>query len=365
MPRCHTPAVEADSGARGRRASLRAAARRVLAARVALRTLRSVVAGRPICVSFEVTHACPASCRHCDKGGGKLEGQRLRPEDYRRIEREILPAVAQLSGGEPLLRDDLEEIARAIKEPVGLPVVICVTNGWLLDEKRYLSLVEAGVDLFSVSLDFPDERHDDFRRLPGLFRKLDELVPRCARLGLGNIALNAALTRANFVAIPELVATAERWGVRLSFSAYCALRTGDRSYCITEAEDLSVLRRHVDFLLRHRRRSATVLNPPSILRNTLRFFQAGGHFGGCRAGRRFLVVRPDGLLNGCSMFPEDRFRTREEAARRFTRREACDECYVAIRAGAERSLARLAAESLGTWRRLRGRVPAKTVPSWG
>lgn len=237
-----------------------------------------------------------------------------------------------------------------------LPLVICVTNGWLLDERRYLSLVDAGVDLFSVSLDFPDERHDGFRRLPGLYERLDRLLPSLVRRGLGNIALNTALTRANFRYIPALVANAERWGVKISFSAYSALRTGNRDLCITSDDDLSLLARHVDFLIEHRATSDTVLNSEWILRNTLRFFQRGGHAGGCRAGIRFLVVRPDGLINGCSMFPHELFRTRAEAARRFTTRERCDECYVAIRAGTERPVLRLALDAIGTWRGFLGRA---------
>ncbi len=324
------------------------------AARVTLRSLRNLAVRRPICVSFEVTHSCPADCLHCDKGGMKRDEERMSPAEYRRAARELAPAVVQLSGGEPLTRPDLEDVARAVKGDGGPPpIVVCVTNGWLLDERRYLALRDAGVDLFSVSLDFPDARHDDFRRLPGLYARLDELVPRLARVhGRGDIALNTALTRANFAEIPALVANAERWGVKISFSAYSALRTGNRDYCIERPEDLDLLGKHFEYLLRHREGADTVINTPWILRKTLRFFRQGGHLGGCRAGERFLVVRPDGLINACSMHPGERFRTGPEALRGFTTRERCDECFVAIRAGTERPLLRLTLDGIGTWRTL-------------
>lgn len=325
------------------------------ALRVALRAVRNMAVRRPLCVSFEVTHSCPANCRHCDKGGLKRE-DRMAPAAYGPLVRELAPAVVQLSGGEPLTRPDLEEIARAVKGGRGPPpVVVCVTNGWLLDERRYLALLEAGVDVFSISLDFPDARHDWFRRVPGLYARLDALVPRLAGHGLGNVALNTALTRANFAEIPALVANAERWGVRISFSAYSVLRTGSREWCIDRPDELELLSRHFAFLERHRRTSATVLNTPWILRNTLRFFRQGGHLGGCRAGERFLVVRPDGLINGCSMHPDERFRTRREVLRGFTTRDRCDACFVAIRAGTERPLLRAALDGLGTWRALLAR----------
>lgn len=324
-----------------------------LAVRFALRSLANLATGRPLCVSFEVTHSCPADCLHCDKGGLKRGDAALAPADYGRLARELSPPVVQLSGGEPLTRRDLEEIARAVKSPGRPPFVICVTNGWLLDERRFDALLDAGVDLFSVSLDFPDPRHDDFRRLPGLYARLDDLLPRLVRRGgAGRIALNTALTRANFAEIPALVANAARWGTKISFSAYSALRTGDRSLCIDEPAELELLARHFDLLRRERARTGTVLNTPWILEHTLRFFRQGGHHGGCRAGIRFLVIRPDGLVNACSMHPAERFRTREEAARGFETREWCDECFVAIRAGTERPLARLALDSVGTWRRL-------------
>jgi MoaA/NifB/PqqE/SkfB family radical SAM enzyme len=318
------------------------------AVKIAVRSLWNRTVGLPVCVSFEVTHSCVADCVHCDKGGLKQEATLMSPADYRRYSKEIKSGVCQMSGGEPLLRDDLEDIIQAVKRPSGLPVVVCVTNSWLLTEERYLSLNEAGVSLFSISLDFPDQRHDDFRRLPGLFAKMTELLPYLMKkYDRKNIVLNAALTHANFAEIPSLVAKAEEWGTQISFSAYSSLRTGDLSLCITAPEDLALLRRHIDWAKDHKRHSSSILNSNYILEQTYRFFADGG-MGGCQAARRFLVVRPDGLINACSMFPDLRYASRKEAVKGFkTTRESCDQCYVAIRAGTERSLWRLVEDNLG------------------
>ncbi len=303
--------------------------------------------GWPICVSFEVTHSCVADCLHCDKGGIKTEKRLMPPADYRRFSESLNINLCQISGGEPLLRDDLEEIIRAIKRPSGLPLVVCVSNWWLMTEKRFDSLNEAGVSLFSISLDFPDERHDDFRRIPGLFAKMSEIVPYLVQKhGRDKIILNAALTHANFSEIPGLVAKAEEWGTQISFSAYSCLRTGDTSLCIDQPEDLAVLRRHFDWVKQHRGKPSTVLNSDYILDQTYRFFAEGG-MKGCQAGIRFLVVRPDGLINACSMYPDLQYRSREEAAEGFKdTRDSCDQCYVSIRASTERSLGRLIGENL-------------------
>ncbi len=324
------------------------------AVKIGTRGLWNRAIGWPICVSFEVTHSCVADCVHCDKGGLKHEARRLGPSDYGRFSREFQPAVIQLSGGEPLLRDDLEDILRAVKRPSGLPMAACVTNSWLLTEERYLSLQKAGASLFSISLDFPDERHDDFRRIPGLFAKMNELIPYLVhKYGREDIVLNAALTSANFAEIPGLVARAEEWGTKISFSAYSSLRTGNTSLCIDSPEDLALLRSHIDGLEKHDPRT-TILNSDYILEQTYRFFAEGG-MNGCQAGRRFLVVRPDGLINACSMFPDMRYRTRKEAVEGFSAtRHSCDRCYVSIRASTERPLGILIQENLETGIKLPG-----------
>jgi MoaA/NifB/PqqE/SkfB family radical SAM enzyme len=217
-----------------------------------------------------------------------------------------------------------------------------------MTEERYLSLMEAGVTLFSISLDFPDDRHDDFRRIPGLFARMSGLIPYLTeKHGRANIVLNSALTHANFAEIPGLVEKAEEWGTKLSFSAYSPLRTGDRGLCIEEPEDLALLRRHLDWVKEHKQRVPSVVNSDHILDQTHRFFAEGGR-GGCQAGRRFLVVRPDGLINACSMYPELQYASRKAMAREFkATRGTCDQCFVAIRASTERSLWRLATETIG------------------
>lgn len=315
--------------------------------RVGTRSLWNRAKGWPVCLSFEVTHSCCADCVHCDKGGIKSETKLMTPADYARYSHELKPGVCQLSGGEPLLRDDLEEIARAVKRRNGLPLVVLVSNWWLMTEERYLALSRAGVSLFSISLDFPDERHDDFRRIPGLYAKMSEIIPYLIKkYGRRDIVLNSALTHENFTEIPGLVKQAEKWGSRISFSAYSPLRTGDLSLCITAPDDIALLRRHIDFLKEHRRRSSVILNSAYILEQTYRFFAEGG-MKGCQAGRRFTVVRPDGLFNACSMFPDLQYRSRKEAAESFApTRQSCDQCYVSIRASTERPLWRLIQENL-------------------
>ena len=286
---------------------------------------------RPLVVSFEVTHSCTADCRHCDKGGIKPEPRGLLgAEDYGRLRAALKPMAVQISGGEPLLRKDIEDIVRAIKEPSGLPYTILVSNARLMTEMKYLTLRALGVNQFSISLDFPDERHDDFRRSPGLFRHLSKLVPAMARHGFDDVVLNTAITRHN---LPTLLATYEKareWGVSISYSAYTPLRTGNMDHYITTPEDLDLLKRTMDELLKLKAKNGRITNSAWTLSGIPEFFKQGS-IPGCTAGRRFLVVTPDGGLRGCSMY-EETYESHEEVMEKFVAQNTCGGCYVSIRA---------------------------------
>jgi len=62
----------------------------------------------------------------------------------------------RLTGGEPLLRTDLPDFVKALKQDLGIPDVALTTNGWLL-EKHAAALSEAGLDRLNVSVDSLDE----------------------------------------------------------------------------------------------------------------------------------------------------------------------------------------------------------------
>jgi MoaA/NifB/PqqE/SkfB family radical SAM enzyme len=258
--------------------------------------------------------------------------QRIKAEEYGDITRRLKPLAAQISGGEPLLRKDIAAIVQAIKQ-AGVKYMILVTNGALLNESNYLQLREAGVDQFSVSLDFPDERHDEFRRRPGLYKRLEQTLPRLAKLGFRDIILNTAITKANLAEILPLAKKASEWGVDISYSAYTALRTKNEDYCLKNGEDLEILRQAIDELIMLKKQGTYLANPELTLRDTLKFFEQG-YMPNCKAGIKFLVVMPDGSLVPCSLH-RNKYATHEEMIEKFSRTNRCGSCYVAIRSYSE------------------------------
>ncbi|GAB4252576.1 MAG: putative heme d1 biosynthesis radical SAM protein NirJ2 [Acidobacteriota bacterium] len=301
-----------------------------MAAWMAIRGTWKFAVRRPLAVSFEVTHSCSCNCRHCDHGGRIKGEKRLTAADYHRLERQLRPVLVQLSGGEPTLRPDLVEIVRAVKEKNGLPYLIVVSNGSELTEELYLECVDAGVNQFSISLDFPDERHDDFRRYRGLYRRLADLIPRLTAYGYDNVVMNTAITRWNLPHLEECYRRAVSWGANISFSAYTPLRTGDPEYDIRDPEDLALLRRTVDRLLELKYTEGRIVNSDWTLRGTYEFYKNRGvpH---CKAGIRSLVVNPDGTFRPCSMY-DLHYRSLGELKREFVAHNECGACYVSIRA---------------------------------
>ena len=300
------------------------------------RGIHSYIVKHPLIVSYEVTLSCNCNCRHCDLGEVIKDEKQIRPEEYGDLTQRLKPIVVQISGGEPLLRKDIADIVKAIKQPNGLPYVILVTNGVLLSESNYLQLREAGVNQFSISLDFPDERHDEFRGRPGLYRRLEQRLPQLAKLGFRDIILNTAINQANLGEVLPLAKKAKEWGVAISYSAYTALRTGNRDYCINNGEDLEILRQAINELVILRKRDNHIANPEAVLLDTLKFLEQG-YMPNCKAGIRFLVVMPDGSLVPCSLH-RSKYSTREEMIENFSRTNQCGGCYVAIRSYSELSI---------------------------
>ncbi|MGO8786352.1 MAG: radical SAM protein [Terriglobia bacterium] len=300
------------------------------AARMISRGTWSFLTDRPLVVSFEVTHSCTADCMHCDKGTIKPEpAGLLHAEDFKRLRAELKPMAVQLSGGEPLLRPDLEDIVRAVKEPSGMPYTILVTNGRLFTEEKYLALRALGVNQFSISMDFPDQRHDNFRRSPGLYAHLEKLVPKLAAHGFDDVAMNTAITRDNLSSLREIYERAKQWGVNISYSAYTPLRTHSMDHYISSTDDLALLRRTLDDLLDLKAKNGRIANSSWTLSGIYDFF-LHGTIPGCKAGRRFMVVTPTGGLRACSMF-DNTYASQQEILKEWVPNNTCGGCYVSIR----------------------------------
>jgi MoaA/NifB/PqqE/SkfB family radical SAM enzyme len=300
----------------------------------------------PLCVSFEVTYSCNARCRHCHLGGPVRE-ERASPEEFGRIARKLRPVVAQVSGGEPLLRKDVEDIVRAIKRPGKAPFLVLTTNGALLSKDKHARLRDAGVEEFSLSLDYPDERHDEFRGIPGLFGKIRDLASALGGNGDSGITLSCVIQRDNFRDLVKLAELARGWGLRMNFSSYTHLRTHRMDYMIPTGE-IDELRDVLERVKEFKRRHGTVFTSDYVLNRIPDYFR-DGRVEGCRAGTRFFVVNPDGTLSPCGLIIR-KYGSPTEIRKDFLRTNTCTECYTSIRANTEKPLRYAIADNLRSLR---------------
>jgi AdoMet-dependent heme synthase len=132
-------------------------------------------------IAWELTRNCNLDCVHCRaRAGMGHHDNELSLDECRKIVDDIASFAAPtiiLTGGEPLLRDDIFDIARYIREK-GLRAVIAV-NGTLVTEEVARKLKEAGIMRVSMSLDGKNEEsHDSFRRVEGSF----DSVMRAAKI---------------------------------------------------------------------------------------------------------------------------------------------------------------------------------------
>jgi heme b synthase len=174
----------------------------------------------PHIVAWESTVACNLACVHCRASA------QTAPEPDELTTQEVFDLIDQLaeysqpifviSGGEPLMRPDIYDIA-AYGTQRGLRVAVS-PNGTLLTLEAAHRLQEAGVKRISVSIDGSTAaRHDTIRGVPGAFDGAMEGLARCREAGLG-FQLNTVVmrqTRDDLSAVRDLAVRigAEAWHV--------------------------------------------------------------------------------------------------------------------------------------------------------
>jgi MoaA/NifB/PqqE/SkfB family radical SAM enzyme/membrane protein YqaA with SNARE-associated domain len=317
----------------------------VMAIRIATRTIKNLILQKPICVALEVTHNCTANCRHCDKGP-TVEDNAVGAEEYKRICDKLSPSMIQIAGGEPMRRKDLPEIVRALYRPDRTPILILITNASLLTRDNYFELREAGIKQFSISLDFPDERHDANRRVPGLFNRINRLVPELLSYGHGDVTINSCITRENYPYVKDLARLVGSWGAKLNFSIYTDLRTHNNEFNLRHPEDTEKLNAIIDEIYDRRNDYHAVMTSEKVFRRYCYFYENNCDIPNCRAGRRFLVINPDGRLTPCAMFIDERYDSREELIEKFADVTDCGGCYISVRANTEKSAWELFTDNL-------------------
>ena len=268
-----------------------------------LRALSTLVENRwkrrPLNITLELTRRCNARCDYCNHWQEQRQSEQELRDLVGVVER-FQPFSVTICGGEPFMRKDALEIIRAVKDAPGWRYVSIITNGWFLSDERAQKLLDTGIDQINVSLNFPDERQDTDRKLPGLYKKIAHVVPHLAERG-ANVQLNTILMNDNLDDALTIAERARGWGASVMYTLYSELPADNRAH-LFPPERLERLERVLAELLAYRRAHGVVANAPWYF-ETIPSYARGTQIPGCTAGRETLHISPGGQVRPCAELP--------------------------------------------------------------
>jgi len=180
------------------------------------KVVKGISSGAPRIISWNITLRCPLKCSHCyvDAGEQEADGVLSTQEAFAVIGqiRATGTPVVVLSGGEPLLREDIYAIAQYGTEQ-GLRMVMG-TSGYLIDHDVAVKLREAGIRAVAISLDSKDPKvHDSFRGLDGVWERAVQAIDHCRNAGI-TVQINMSVMRSAISEVEDLIGLGTSLGVR-------------------------------------------------------------------------------------------------------------------------------------------------------
>jgi radical SAM protein with 4Fe4S-binding SPASM domain len=169
---------------------------------------------KPRLIFWELTKGCNLRCIHCRASATELSAPSdLSTEAARDIIDQIIAVstpILVLSGGEPLFRSDIFQLARYGTDK-GLRVALA-TNGTLVTKHVARMIVDSGVQRVAISLDGADAlTHDSFRGIPGAFEAAIAGFRNLKNLGM-SVQINTTIARHNAHQLPQVLELAKSLG---------------------------------------------------------------------------------------------------------------------------------------------------------
>lgn len=158
----------------------------------------------PSSVTLLVTYACNFGCDHYESISHPKAEWGLPFETVAQLIREISEMGVKLliiSGGEPLVRDDLFDIIDLAKQQ-GLKVLLC-TNGSMVERHR-TQLARGKLDSVFTSVDGLEKTNDRLRRHPGAFKQTFRALELFQEMGVQSRMLNTMVFPGNLHELEEL-----------------------------------------------------------------------------------------------------------------------------------------------------------------
>lgn len=278
---------------------------------------------KPKWIAWEITRRCNLKCVHC-RSSSEMEVKGhpdLSHEEAFKVLDNIsdyAKPVVVLSGGEPLIRKDVFDIARYGVEK-GLRMCLA-TNGTLVTDDICGKIKDSGIKIVSLSLDGSTETvHDDFRNEKGAFSGTINAARLFKKHGIEFI-INSSFTKRNQEEIPRVYKLAKELGAT-AWYMFMIVPTGrgeDIMHELISKEDYEDI---LEWHYRMEKDESDMLVRPTCAphyyrvvlqkakeekvkfeRRTLKFSTGGSK--GCIAGQLICLINVDGDVFPCSYFPK-------------------------------------------------------------
>lgn len=266
-------------------------------------------------VAWETTRRCNLACVHCRAAAtcGPYSGELDTQAALRLLDQ--IAAVGRpiviLTGGEPLLRDDIFELA-AYGTQKGLRMVMA-PNGTLITPAIAAKLAAAGIQRVSISLDGADAAsHDRFRGVTGAFEGAMRGIEFIKNAGI-EFQINTTITKTNLEQIPKILYLAESLGA-VAHHIFLLVPTGRGKYIVDQEIDAREYEQTLNWFYDQRGRTSLQLKATCaphyyrILRQRAHAdgqkvtFQTHGLDAvtrGCLAGTGFCFISHQGVVQPC------------------------------------------------------------------
>ncbi len=189
-------------------------------------------------VAWETTRNCNLSCIHCRASAtnGPYAGELDTDQSFKLLDQiaDVGKPIIILTGGEPLLRDDIFDIAK-YGDDLGLRMVMA-PNGTLITPQVAEKMATAGIRRISASIDGATKAfHDRFRGVDGAFDAAIRGIEYVKAAGI-EFQINTTITKTNLEQIPRILELAERLGA-VAHHIFLLVPTGRGKYIVDQTID--------------------------------------------------------------------------------------------------------------------------------
>lgn len=266
---------------------------------------RFLTPNRPLHAQWFLTNRCNYRCRSCGVWREKNQPNEISTEEVKAgldaLEK-LGVAEIVLSGGNPLLRDDIDEILKCASQRF---ITTIYDNGSMATKK-----IDAlrKVDFVAISLDTLVEQKNDYMRgVKGAYGKAMDAIERLHAEGI-SVGVAPTISQLNLYEMEDFTRYFTSRGVPVWYAVYSHDDIDNQLFGIgkkndeLEIVDRAAMVKLCETLLKMKREGNGVFITDKTLMALRQLFLTGERIWKCRALQNFLMVNPQGKVSGCHLY---------------------------------------------------------------